>query len=85
VCCIMLMSLVPYSVAFVVDALDIVIRVLSISLTGFSELICCESQQRTWVISAYIVLIADFPGMFTLFCLQCFDAVGWATGRASSL
>jgi len=27
----------------------------------------------------------DYSVLSTLLCLQCFDAVGWAAGRASGL
>jgi len=32
-----------------------------------------------------LLLIKSACKFYTDFCLQCFDAVGWAAGRASSL
>jgi len=35
----------------------------------------------------FAILLRDFSSLLSvsIFCLQCFDTVGWATGRASSM
>ena len=47
------------------------------------------AQQLQWCYKApaLLLLLCPFNGLFyrTTLCLQCFDAVGWAAGRASGL
>jgi len=43
-------------------------------------------RRKTWIVGAqaFIYLFNKFTA-FSARCLQCFDAVGWAAGRASGL
>jgi len=42
-----------------------------------------KGMQRTTLVVAVIFVI--FMPVLAVFCLQCFDTVGWAAGRASGL
>ena len=55
---------------FIFCLLTIVIRVIRASVSGLWPFLSCGFSMK------YI---------HSLFCLQCFDAVGWAAGRASGL
>ena len=37
------------------------------------------------IVYAYLLNYILFDCLFDYFCLQCFDSVGWAAGRASGL
>jgi len=46
----------------------------------------CDSPYVTKYFGSYLKVFLFVSLNFSiLFCLQCFDAVGWAAGRASSL
>jgi len=50
-----------------------------------SGTIAVTKQQSQMYISTRIYrFIGYFPSAFCLFCLQCFEAVGWAAGRAQT-
>jgi len=38
-----------------------------------------------WMVAANFCGLTAQVSAFSAFCLQCFDAVGWAAGRASGL
>ena len=50
------------------------------------RVVCACSLTVTIQLGAVLVFMSIFSiSVFSALCLQCFDAVGWAAGRASGL
>ena len=45
----------------------------------------CAKRQADFTMEGFITSNVFYFIVFKKNCLQCFDAVGWATGRASGL
>jgi len=61
-------------------SLTVSVSVEVVAVNVLVSLFVCEQSDLSWV---------DFYGYFmylhSYLCLQCFDTVGWAAGRASGL
>jgi len=49
------------------------------------SLCSCISMSDEWLLLLCLELFSYFPHYGLRFSVQCFDAVGWVTGRASGL
>jgi len=76
------------------DTNNVVHTFSSVLLLNFGSLVCYVSASHVCmtvfcVCVLYIILVVVVYGLkaqsIDYICLQCFDAVGWAAGRASSL
>jgi len=54
---------------------------IPLSKEYFPVFVCCA----IWHHQCFGKIPGNFPSFPISFCLQCFDAVGWAAGRASGL
>ena len=54
-------------------------------MTEIVEVLRCQANKSLLGQLEKITIFHFLSGAFSALCLQCFDAVGWAAGRASGL